>query len=159
MKRISYDAFVNGNWGEDAYVIRVLEGELYMKAWVEEWPDAGSMLPEEDKEGFRIMESSLHDGIKMDMDIVRLGAFFDAVTEAEDYRYPLYFRYEEISEHCTDREDFKTVYDCLCSMAEPFERKGVQEDMDYEILLMQETEFEQIADILRDGDYIVVFSK
>ena len=60
MERISYDAFVNGNWGEQAHVIRVLDGDLYMRAWVEEWPDAGSMLPEDDKEGFRIMESSLH---------------------------------------------------------------------------------------------------
>lgn len=159
MKRISYDAFVNGNWGEQAHVIRVLNGELYMRAWVEEWPDAGSMLPEEDKEGVRIMESSLHDGIRMDMDIVRCGLFFDAVTESEDYRYPLYYRYENISNCCTDREDFTTVYDCLCSMAEPFERKGVKEEKDYEILLMLESEFEQICDILRDGDYIIVFGE
>lgn len=159
MKRISYDAFVNGNWGEQAHVIRVLDGDLYMRAWVEEWPDAGSMIPEDDKEGFRIMESSLHDGIKMDMNNARRGTFFDAVTEAEDYRYPLYFRYEEISEHCADREDFKTVYECLCSMAEPSTEKYAVTGEGYEILLMQETEFEQIADILRDGDYIVVFSK
>lgn len=159
MKRIPYDTFIHGNWGEDAYVIRVYEGELYMRAWVEEWPDAGSMLPTEDEEHFRIMESGLPNGIKLDINEVRLGSLFDAVTSSEDYRYPLYFRYEELSEHCSDREDFKTVYDCLCSMAEPYKSNGVAGELDYEIILSTPVEFANMCDILRDEDYVIVFDE
>lgn len=159
MKRMSYDTFINGNWGEMAHVIRVADSELYMRAWVEEWPDAESMLPKDDEEHYRIMESSLHDGIKMDMYYVRSGFFFKAVMESEDYRYPLYFRYEDISECCSDREDFTTVYDCLCSIAEPSTEKYAATGEAYEIFLISDTEFEHICDILRDGDYIIVFSE
>ena len=159
MKRIPFDTFINGAWGEDAYVIRVTDGNIFMKAWVEEWPDAGLNLPPEDKEGVRIMESSLQNGIRLDISMIRLEMLFDAVTSSEDYRYPFNFRYEENSEHCSDRENFKTVYECLCSLAEPYKSNGMAGELDYEILQMTYLEFANLCDILRDGDYIIAFSE
>lgn len=152
MKRISYDTFIRGSWGEGAYVIKVRDGKLYMKAWVEEWPNGPEELPADDNEYYRILSTYLEPGIELNTDVVMLAPLLDAVISSEDYNNPLYFNYEADDEDNTDRADFVSVYDCLCRFATPVS----SEKYDFNIFVFSKEELQDLCAFLRDEDYILV---
>lgn len=151
MERLYYESFIQGSYGEEVYAISVKDGEIYTKAWVEEWPDASRRIPEGVNEPFRILSTSVSEGIALDKGtIVCEKSMFKVIMEAEDYNNPLYYHYE------TDRTDFESVYDCLCSFVKPYSNHGKVDSNDYDIFKMTFEEFQSIYDALRDGDYIFV---
>lgn len=151
MKRIDDERFVIGDWGEDAYVVSIENGEPRMMAWIEEWPDA----PEYAKEGYRIAYSN----IEMNIDLVFNGdgSFFDSTLYSDEYeKANIYYCYEKEEE----QNNYESVYDCLLGYSQPYNGRWSDKNADdYDIFLMTKDEFQYCFDAFRDGYYVFIIEE
>ena len=151
MKRISSTVFVKNNYN-NMYALRVENGEYFILAGVEE----------NNNDGAAPVRVAVYDEWLLRQDLLLSGDYAvndplgDALSEAiECHAGGIKYDYETKD----DILQYKTVSECILSYIRPFAEDGSDKsDDDYDIFELSGEEFSDIADALRDGDYIIILT-
>lgn len=151
MKRISDEKFVDMAYDEDKIVaIRVKDGEFYFLAWMENAPH------------YKIQQAMKPDGYLMDRaGLIFDGDIFSCVQETKEYN-AMYLLYQtDDAGNLKDESDkqFKNVYEKFLTLINCYERNGVSDESDHDILMLTKEELSSFCDMLRDGDYILIVTE
>lgn len=151
MKRISSEKFIKNNYENNVYALRVRNGEYFILAGVEEnnndgaapvrvavyreWPLRQDLL----LSGSYSVNNPLGDALADEIECHAGGITYDYETEDDIHQY-------------------KTVNQCILSYIRPYTREETSNPDDYDIFEVSGEEFSDIADVLKDGDYIIVIT-
>lgn len=149
MRRISDEKFVDmPPYTADKVVgIRVKDGEFYFIAWMEDAPH------------YKIQKAMDPDGYLLNREhLIVDGDIFSAVQATDRYNnmYLLYCTDDSGNLINEDESKYFNEYDEFLALIKPYERNGVSDESDHDILLLDRNELSSFCDLLRDGDYILI---
>lgn len=148
MHRISDELFVTREYDMDKIVaIRVKNGEFYFLAWMEDAPH------------YKIKKARGSDGYLMDRcSIIFDGDIFSAVEQTEEYnKMDLLYCMDDngVLSESADKT-FSNAYEKFLTLVNCYERNGLSDEDDHDILVLTEEDLSSFCDVLRDGDYILI---
>ena len=151
MIRLNDEKFLETKPNPDSVVgIRVENGKLYFLAWMEDAPH------------YRIQRAADSDGYLLDeTTLFFTGDIYSCVTETSQYNF-MYLLYELDDDGNIVNEDDKeydSEYEMFLSLIKPYEKNGVADEEDHNILVLSQDELCILCDLLRDGDYILVIEE
>ncbi len=135
MKRISAEVFRNTKFDENVTAIRIEDGEIYFLAWFEDTENYNMVLANKP--------------ILLDRSICMLNSMVEAVCWSEGWQRAMSTKVIATF----DRESEILEY------INPYIRNGKSNEDDYEIFIMSLSEWQNILDSLRDGDYIIILNE
>lgn len=148
MQRISDETFVKMEYDMDKIVaIRVKDGEFYFLAWMENAPH------------YKIQQAMNTDGYLMDRSgLIFDGNIFDCVQATDDYNHMnlLYCMDDNGNLGNEDDEQYKNAHEKFLTLVNCYERNGMSDEDDHDILILTKEELSSFCDILRDGDYVLI---
>lgn len=148
MNRISDEKFIDMAYDEDKIVgIRVKDGEFYFLAWMEDAPH------------YKIQQAMNTDGYLMDRTgLIVDGDIFSSVQATKEYdsMWLLYRMDDEGNLEDEDDKQYKNAHEKFLTLINCYERNGVSDESDHDILMLSKDELSSICDMLRDGDYVLI---
>lgn len=148
MQRISDELFVKQAYDLDKIVaVRVKDGEFYFLAWMENAPH------------YKIQQAMSSDGYLMDRGgLIFDGDIFSSVQATKEYNnmYLLYRTDDNGNFEDEDDAKFQNAHEMFLTLVNCYERNGVSDVDDHDILMLSKDELSSICDMLRDGDYIFI---
>ena len=148
MKRISDGIFTTSNFNyDDIVAIRIENGEFYFLGWME------------DAETYKIQMMQDYTMGKLDRDAVLCGSIYNAVTTCDGYGQNVFYGWIVDNDGIViQKKDqaYGSAYARFLSFIREYERNGVFDNDDHDIFYLTSEEFQDIADVLRDGDYVFV---
>lgn len=97
------------------------------------------------------------DGYMLDRsDLIITGDIFTCIQETKEYNSMilLYTTDENDNLENEDDEQFDNAYEKFLTLVNCYERNGVVDEDDHDILMLTQEEISSFCDMLRDGDYI-----
>lgn len=148
MKRISDEMFLNTKPNPDkVFGIRVKDGEFYFLAMME------------DAEHYKIKKAMISDGYMLDRgSLIFDGNIMGNIENTSQYN-KMQLLYETDDNGGLVRDDekmYQDEYEMFLSLVNCYERNGVSDDEDHDILVLTKDELSSFCDLLRDGDYVLV---
>lgn len=151
MRRLDDEKFLEIKPNPDTVIgIRIKDGEFYFLAWMEDAPH------------YRIQQAADSDGYLLDRSgLVIDGDIYSCITETSQYNF-MHLLYELDDDGNVINEDdkeYEDEYEMFLSLIKPYERNGVSNEGDHDILVLSQDELCTICDMLRDGDYVFVMKE
>lgn len=151
MKRISSEKFIKNNYENNMYALRVKDGRFFILAGIEE----------NNNNGAAPVRVAVYKEWPLSLDLLLSGNYStnnpleDALSEQiECHAGGITYDYETEN----DIHQYKSVNQCILSYIKPYEKDGTADPDDYDIFEMSNEEFSDMADALRDGDYIIILT-
>ena len=148
MQRISDELFVKQEYDPDKIVaVRVKDGEFYFLAWMENAPH------------YKIQQAQSSDGYLMDRTgLVVDGDIFETVQATKEYNnmYLLYCTNDDGEFENEDDAQYQNAHEMFLTLVNCYERNGVSDVDDHDIIMLSKEELSMICDMLRDGDYVFI---
>ena len=150
MRRISDEKFLEIMPNQDTVVgIRVKDGEFYFLACME------------NAENYKIQQAISSNGYLMDRhQLIVDGDIFSCIQLIQEYKN-MYWLYQTYNGNLiyTDEIQFQNEYEEFLSLIKCYERNGVSNPDDHDILILSKDELSSFCDLLRDGDYILIIQE
>ena len=148
MQRISDELFKNMKYDRDKIVgIRIKDGEFYFLAWME------------NAEHYKIQKAVAEDGYLLDREGIMFdGNLYDNIMNCDGYNNMnlLYVTDDNGNLENEDDKRFADEYDEFLSLIKCYERNGVYDADDHDIIMLTKDELSSFCDMFRDGDYILL---
>jgi hypothetical protein len=149
MERVSDERFIKMAYDKDKIVaMRVKNGDFHFLAWME------------NAEHYKIQKTKSDDGYRMTRDLLIDGDIYREVTNTKEYNNMLLLYRTDDEGHLVNKDEsrYSNAYEEFLTLVKCYERNGVSDEADHDILVLTKNELSTVCDLLRDGDYVLIIT-